>query len=145
MPISVRVVYFGHLVVVSGTSSSALRYVERLKTYLENNVCGLQETNYFIFYYEKLNGMKKWNCGRRYLIKKCCVYKRKHLKKDNVRTYIYCMYVYIPDIDECAILSNPCGANAVCINADPGYECVCPQGFRALQSPHIACEQVKYF
>ena len=46
------------------------------------------------------------------------------------------------DIDECTVLSNPCGQFAVCENAVPGYNCLCPQGYAAQPSPDIACEQV---
>ena len=46
------------------------------------------------------------------------------------------------DIDECTVLSNPCGQFAVCENAVPGYNCLCPQGYAGQPTPDIACEQV---
>ena len=52
------------------------------------------------------------------------------------------MFNPFSDIDECSILTNPCGINAVCQNTDPGFECICPQGFKARQSAYVACEQV---
>lgn len=45
------------------------------------------------------------------------------------------------DIDECAVLDKPCGGHAVCENASPGYNCVCPQGFRANPDPKSGCVQ----
>lgn len=46
------------------------------------------------------------------------------------------------DINECEILSKPCGSNAACENTNPGYNCLCPQGFSGKPDPKIACEQV---
>lgn len=46
------------------------------------------------------------------------------------------------DIDECEALDKPCGTHAICENAVPGYNCVCPQGYQASPSPQVACEQV---
>ena len=48
----------------------------------------------------------------------------------------------LSDIDECSVLSNPCGKNAICENAVPGYNCLCPVGYEAQPTPEIACEQV---
>lgn len=46
------------------------------------------------------------------------------------------------DIDECEVLEHPCGTYAICENAVPGYNCICPQGYRAKPNPQVACEQV---
>lgn len=46
------------------------------------------------------------------------------------------------DINECETLERPCGSNAKCENAEPGYNCLCPQGYEAKPDPSIACEQV---
>jgi hypothetical protein len=46
------------------------------------------------------------------------------------------------DIDECAVLSSPCGKQAICENAVPGYNCRCPQGYAGQPTPDVACEQV---
>lgn len=46
------------------------------------------------------------------------------------------------DIDECIAYENPCGSNAICRNADPGYTCDCPPGYSANPSPKVACDQV---
>jgi Calcium-binding EGF domain len=46
------------------------------------------------------------------------------------------------DIDECQVFERPCGSNAICENAAPGYNCLCPQGYAAKPSPDVACEQV---
>lgn len=48
----------------------------------------------------------------------------------------------IADINECVALDRPCGSNAVCENAVPGYNCICPQGYSAKPNPQVACEQV---
>lgn len=47
------------------------------------------------------------------------------------------------DIDECSALEKPCGSHAICQNAEPGYNCLCPQGYQAHPNPEVACEQVK--
>ena len=49
---------------------------------------------------------------------------------------------FVIDIDECTAYENPCGANAICRNANPGYTCDCPPGFSANPSPKVACDQV---
>lgn len=46
------------------------------------------------------------------------------------------------DINECEILSKPCGPNAVCENTSPGFNCLCPQGYSGKPDPKVACEQV---
>lgn len=48
------------------------------------------------------------------------------------------------DINECVTLEKPCGTHAVCENAVPGYNCLCPQGYQAKPTPQIACEQVSH-
>ena len=53
-----------------------------------------------------------------------------------------CLFLGV-DIDECSAYDRPCGTNAVCQNAQPGYTCVCPQGFTPRPSPQVACEQVR--
>jgi len=54
-------------------------------------------------------------------------------------------YVNELDIDECASKDNVCGVGAICENAVPGYNCLCPQGYTAKPDPKIACEQVNVF
>lgn len=46
------------------------------------------------------------------------------------------------DIDECVVLDKPCGLNAKCENTEPGFTCLCPQGFSGKPDPKVACEQV---
>ena len=55
----------------------------------------------------------------------------------------YCNQFLVTDIDECAVLTNPCGKQAICENTVPGYNCLCPQGYDAQPTPDIACEQVR--
>lgn len=38
-----------------------------------------------------------------------------------------CTFVVCLDVNEC--LTNPCNANADCVNLDGGYRCYCPPGF----------------
>lgn len=52
---------------------------------------------------------------------------------------------YFIDINECVALDKPCGQNAICENAIPGYNCVCPQGYVARPDAQVACEQVFFF
>lgn len=40
------------------------------------------------------------------------------------------------------MLDSPCGANAICENAAPGYNCICPRGYSAKPDPKVACEQI---
>ena len=49
---------------------------------------------------------------------------------------------FYSDVNECTSMSRPCGINAICENAVPGYNCVCPPGFNPKPTAQIACEQV---
>jgi hypothetical protein len=40
------------------------------------------------------------------------------------------------------VLASPCGKQAICENAVPGYNCRCPQGYAGQPTPDVACEQV---
>lgn len=40
------------------------------------------------------------------------------------------------------MLASPCGKQAICENAVPGYNCRCPQGYAGQPTPDVACEQV---
>jgi len=60
---------------------------------------------------------------------------------NNPRSNIFCF----SDINECVSLDKPCGRNAICENAAPGYNCVCPQGYIARPDAAIACEQVSRY
>lgn len=50
---------------------------------------------------------------------------------------------YNIDINECEILSKPCGPYAICENTSPGFNCLCPQGYSGKPDAKVACEQVK--
>lgn len=52
------------------------------------------------------------------------------------------IFYIIVDIDECNAYENPCGTNAICKNAIPGYECICPPGYSPRPTSSIACVQV---
>ena len=41
----------------------------------------------------------------------------------------HCVYLYSPDVDECAISADPlCHAHAVCSNTEGSYTCTCDPG-----------------
>lgn len=56
--------------------------------------------------------------------------------------YFILFRIFLTDIDECTAYQNPCGSNAICKNAVPGYSCLCPPGYSANPSPQVACDQV---
>ena len=41
--------------------------------------------------------------------------------------YIFKLFLFVLDIDECA--GNPCDINAACLNTNGSYECSCRPGF----------------
>ena len=38
-------------------------------------------------------------------------------------------FMFIPDIDECIAMEQPCDANANCTNTDGSYVCTCSEGY----------------
>ena len=49
----------------------------------------------------------------------------------------YC-FVFSTDLNECSSGSHSCGVHSVCENSDPGYSCICDDGY-TLNSDRRTC------